>query len=114
MNQWRRVWSAAAADLGFEVCFDTAIDELVGSPTAEVHVPQFGAQRGMLIFAQSQPVNEHGNRLLELGYGYTAFDPPKEEEEYERSEFVEMLSEWGWSGSDQDRPTWLEEEEESE
>jgi len=112
MSHWKRVWTEAAEDLGLQVHFDIVVRELEGEPVATVHLAQFGAENGMLIFDHSEVVSRHGSRLIELGYGYSVMDAPRANESYERDDFVEMLADWGWTGRPQARPTWLAEDDE--
>ena len=32
---------------------------------------------------------------------------PEGDEEYDRDVYIEVLSDWGWFGSDSERPVWL-------
>ena len=70
-------------------------------------VRSFGAERGMLVFRNTDEVTRHHDALLQLGYGYSVIDSPLENEPYDRDDYVALLSDWGWSGNEMERPDWI-------
>ena len=67
----------------------------------------FGAKNGMLIISKYDQVADHLEELSEKGYGFSVLDEPTENEDYKRSEYIEMLKDWGWSGNLESTPEWL-------
>jgi hypothetical protein len=69
-------------------------------------VRNFGPPRGMLIASSYDPLKPHVQKIIEDGYGYSA-QFGNSPEEYDRATMVEILRDWGWSGAEDKRPSWL-------
>jgi len=102
------LWRKAADDLDLEI---VAPYELVLSSGRKVRaalaIMHFGAEKGMLILtnlAYSQALVEE---LMEAGFGFSVMSEPGPDVGYVRENYVEVLNDWGWSGSESDRPAWL-------
>jgi len=107
------MWGAAANDLQFCIVAPFTLTLPSGAAVeAEVLVIGFGASNGMLVFSEPAVIKEHGDEIVSSGYGYSVFDPPGAHEEYDRDDYVEMLSDWGWSGTPESKPSWLRPENE--
>jgi hypothetical protein len=76
------------------------------SVRADLLLKHFGGRLGMLVFATAGGVAPYGDDLYDLGYGISVLSEP-DEVKYDRASFIEMLSDWGWTGSDSDKPAWL-------
>lgn len=103
-------WEAARNDLGLDIVIPYQVD--FGNNfqvQAKLLVRNFGARKGTLIFTDMDLVWPHRNELSNLGYGYCVLDEPtdKTNEVYDRDLFIDMLSEWEWTGDEATRPTWL-------
>jgi hypothetical protein len=48
-------------------------------------------------------------QLETLGYGFSTLEEPMGEghKAYDRGTFIEMLSDWSWSGSQAEKPDWI-------
>jgi hypothetical protein len=49
--------------------------------------------------------------VIKLGYGFSTLTEPDRAYPFnaeEKEAFIEMLSEWGWSGDPDEEPEWLE------
>jgi hypothetical protein len=76
---------------------------------ADLLVKNFGAQNGMLIITNYSIVKPHLEQIKKFGYGFCVLDNPdgKIVDLYNRKVFIEMLSDWGWSGEKDKKPKWL-------
>jgi len=76
---------------------------------AELLLTNFGARNGTLVFTDMDAIWSHRNELSNLGYGYSVLDEPTDKANvvYDRDLFIEMLSEWEWTGDEATRPGWL-------
>jgi hypothetical protein len=69
-------------------------------------VKDFGAAQGMLIDADYGVLKPHVALLLESGYGYSS-NLGHHPSGYTRTTMIAILQDWGWSGSDNQKPDWL-------
>jgi hypothetical protein len=101
-------WEKAEKDLNLdiEVPFTVKLNNNIEFSAAFL-VRNFGAKNGMLIIRDGNQVSECGNQLHESGYGYCVMRKPKIEGEYNRIAFVDMLSDWGWTGPSNEKPSWI-------
>lgn len=74
---------------------------------AECLVVNFGDRNGMLVFTNYDVVKPHREQLQNLGYGYSVLEQPKANEDYVREDFIDLLSDWGWTGDSAVRPKWI-------
>ena len=103
-------WEAARDDLGLDIVVPYEVD--LGNNVklqAKLLVRNFGARNGILVFTDMDLVWPHRNELSNLGYGYSVLDEPtdKTNEAYDRDLFIDMLSEWEWTGGEATRPSWI-------
>jgi hypothetical protein len=101
-------WSEAERDLGLELIepFDVKIGDEI-TVHAQFLVKNFGHHQGMLVFTNFDTVEPYGEQLWALGYGLTVLEKPVKEDLYDRDVFIEVLSDWGWSGDSLHKPCWL-------
>lgn len=76
---------------------------------ADVFIPHFGSDKGMLIVSDHNVIKNIQDELVNKGYGYSVIDHPLPNEKYCREDMIEMLSDWGWTGSKSSCPSWVEE-----
>jgi hypothetical protein len=101
-------WRRAAQDLGFEVSGPVYVSLPSGvCIQAPLLVHRFGGKSGMLVLSDFSVVRDLTEELVRFGYGYSIMSEPMPEEGYSPEEFIDILADWGWSGSDQERPSWL-------
>ena len=101
-------WQKAASDLGLQITAPFSL--ILGSGNSlEVIllVHQFGAAKGMLVFTSYDAVAPYINEIVDAGYGFSVLDDPKEDEDYDKEDFIELLADWGWSGETEAQPDWL-------
>jgi hypothetical protein len=93
-------WREAAEDLGVEVVLPYRLD---GRVDFVALVRDFGGPKGMLVLAswdegKAEAATQHG-------FGYSCMDSPFYET-YNRERFVEILTDWTWTGNPTARPAW--------
>ncbi len=100
-------WNSAAKDLGLEIEKDYVL-ELAGERIkANYLVKNFGARRGMLVFHKAETVDGLEKKIIAEGFGYSVMsDAP--ENAYDRLDLIDVLRDWGWSGTSEKRPDWIE------
>lgn len=97
------VWRQAAQDLGFEFIAPFTLPD-GGQTLAYLGlVPQFGSPKGMLVIVGLH-ADRHTRIAQQHGYGYSCF--PEHSEPYDREGFIDVLNDWGWSGSPDTAPSW--------
>jgi hypothetical protein len=103
-------WEKARDDLGLEIVapFEVELSDKT-KVCANFLVKNFGAKNGMLIFTDYAIVRPYHNELSSLGYGFSVLDEPRNaaNEIYVCEDFIEMLSDWGWSGDKALKPEWI-------
>lgn len=112
MRKLLEKWMVARADLGLDIVAPfvlrlSADQEL----KADFLVTKFGGRQGMLIVTDYAQVKPYVDRLHSLGYGFCVLEEPRDSfnQTYDRETFVDLLSDWGWAGSQADKPQWLRE-----
>jgi hypothetical protein len=101
-------WRRAASDLGLDVVGPFEVILLSGTCLqAPVLIRCFGGANGMLLIFSYESVKERSSEILQAGYGFSVVSMPDLDEDYDREIFVEVLSDWGWSGAEAERPAWL-------
>jgi hypothetical protein len=108
-------WKVAAKNLGFDIVFPYRAALPSGARIdAELLVVGFGASKGMLIVRNFPDVAAFGDELDRVGYGCCVFEEPEKVREFSRKDFIDVLSDWGWSGHPDKKPGWLKDVEISE
>lgn len=100
-------WQQARDDLGLRITAPAEIDLGNGDTIrADVLLLDFGAKNGMIVITDFNLVKRHLETLQRLGYGFSVLNEPRDA--YNREGFIDMLSDWGWSGN-QPAPDWVKE-----
>lgn len=97
------VWRQAAEDLGFEFIAPFTLPDGHETLTYLGLVPQFGSPKGMLVILGLH-YDRHIRAAEQHGYGYSCFS--EHSERYDRVSFIDVLNDWGWSGSPDAAPSW--------
>lgn len=99
-------WETARDDLKIEITAPYEVDLGNGRIVkADVLVKHFGGKNGTLVFTDSDKFWTHHDQLSKLNYGTSVLDDPSEP--YNRDAMIDMLSEWGWTGDDTNKPEWV-------
>ena len=113
MSTIAKEWEAVCDDLGVEIVAPFCV-EIGNNVTihAELLVKHFGAPNGMLIVTDYDLIEPHVKQLLKAGYGFSVLEELSADESYDRETYVRMLSDWTWSGPEDQKPEWIVEIEE--
>jgi hypothetical protein len=107
MSAMARAWQTAAADLGIRFVSPFRYHDTAGREhVCTGWLPDFGAPRGALILSRHD-TDEAGEAGDTAGY-YVSGLSPDAYETYDRSLFMETLTDWGWYGPPEAAPPWLE------
>jgi hypothetical protein len=100
-------WQRVANHLGINVVTPFEVSFGDGSRLrVSALVKNFGYAKGMLVDADYKLLEPHLRKIIESGYGYSAFGSAPEN--FDRLSIIEVLKDWGWSGPPEQRPDWLE------
>ncbi|MEH6548231.1 MAG: hypothetical protein V7701_17480, partial [Sneathiella sp.] len=104
----KQFWKKAASDLNLQITSPYRFLLSSGRKLeAILLIHHFGGARGMLIFGSYDEVAPYIKEIVDAGYGFSILDEPMESEQYNKEDYVDMLVEWGWSGANKTRPSWL-------
>jgi hypothetical protein len=101
-----QAWQAAAKDLGIEIAVAYWLTLGNGEQVeADVLVKDFGP---MLVATEAAEgaFRRLDDRLAAEGYCWSVFCG--EELAYDRTRFIEILKDWGWTGAKNRRPHWYD------
>jgi hypothetical protein len=99
-----QAWQMAAQDLGIEILVPYALTLKSGEQVqADLLVKDFGATL-VATEAAAETFRRLGDQLAAEGYGWSILCG--EELTYDREHFIEILTDWGWTGAEERRPAW--------
>lgn len=108
IEQYLENWSESLSCLDLEIT-KVSSDEL-GIKSGFSFLPllkDFGGSEGMILFPEGTRVLSYHTALSNLGYGYSVIESPSQNDDWSPDKLMEMLSDWGWTGVDEERPVWL-------
>lgn len=104
-NNLIKIWEKASSDLGLSIITPFVLEvETNTFIEVDLLVKDFGADKGMLILQKFGIISMYEKKIIDMGYGYSVMSEPADNEEYIRSDFIELLNDWGWSGDPNMRP----------
>ena len=102
-------WQAAALDLGLQI---VAPYELALPSGVRIRVPllvkHFGGREGMLVVTDYSRIADWVDEIGLAGYGFSTSSEPRPDEVYDRDDCIAVLADWGWTGTDSERPRWID------
>jgi hypothetical protein len=104
-------WSIIADALDLRIVAPFSIQLPSGQRIdADVLLMDFGAPNGMLLVTDADKIRGHQNAIVSAGYGYSVLsDPgPTSPDSISLDDVVEVLRDWGWAGSRDTQPAWLD------
>jgi len=114
MSKLLEKWMTAQRDLGLDIVAPYAVrlSDTV-ELRAEFLVKNFGGPTGMLVIKNYAQVKPYLESLQSLGYGFSVLEEPKDKlnQTYDRETVIDILSDWGWTGPQADKPQWLRDPE---
>lgn len=105
MNNLIELWKIAERDLFLNVNYNSDIKLKCKTLKVDVLLNNFGSKKGMIVISDYKKIKSDINELSEMGFGYSVLSSSNVN--YDRDSFIEMLSDWGWFGSEEDRPDWV-------
>jgi len=107
-NRLIKIWQIAAKDLDLEIItpFILMLSSGVEIET-EFLLKNFGASKGIIVINEYDKISSYVDDIVNEGYGFSVLDEPFDNEQYSRDDYVEILSDWGWSGDENNKPSWL-------
>src|SRR3954462_8735080 len=104
MTAFQQRWVERATRFDLRVRIPYQIDLEGERLTVPVLLEEFGPPRGMLLVASYGEIDAFTKRVVAAGYGYSCLGEPTEED-IDESSIIDMLRDWGWSGS-REAPSW--------
>jgi hypothetical protein len=101
-------WKMVAEDLRIDIVtpFEVTLSDGKRLRVAAL-AKEFGRLRGMLIASDYDALKPYVQELIESGYGYSA-QLGNSPTGYDRATMIDILKDWGWSGAEDKRPSWLD------
>ncbi|MBU1359644.1 MAG: hypothetical protein KKC85_22015 [Gammaproteobacteria bacterium] len=109
MNRLTQSLQRACDLLGLEIEIGSEIGLASGRfvyPLARIL--RLGAPNGMLVFRRYADFAPFAEELVSKRYAYSTLDEPLDGETFDPESFVEMFQDWGWSGDEDHRPSWMQ------
>jgi len=70
-------------------------------------IRDLGDENGMLVVSTYNEVKAYLDEIARSGYGFSVLEEPSAHEIYDLDSHREMFRDWGWSGIETKRPSWL-------
>ena len=98
-----------AQELGLRLSLDYAITFADGKTISfEAYLPDLGSPSGTLVSDSSLELDAATrNELRSRGLGLSTYGEPPPSELFDIEGYIEMFSEWGWSGEIERKPSWM-------
>jgi hypothetical protein len=109
----RDAWFEAALDLRIRIQEPNPLGGVPDDPERIVYLPDFGSQRGTVIFAQdfaAAPLRHFDTASLRRAGYFCSTVSAIGQSKYHRRAFIEALLDWGYFGPEAGRPQWYAEE----
>ena len=101
-------WLVAKTDLGLRVIHPFRFKSRSGveAETVGVYLPDFGGPQGMILLCRFDEDSAYA--VLGDSEYYSSSLNPVHYEPYRRQHFIRALSDWGWYGSPEETPAWID------
>jgi len=107
-DKFIQVWQEAANDLKLEIIVNFSLNLSSGYQiNTDLLLLNFGDKQGMLIVRDYGKVKLWLDEINEQNYGFSVLSNSTKNETYIRSDFIELLKDWEWTGQDSKKPDWL-------
>ena len=98
----------ACTELGLRLALDFVASLPSGRRVlALARIAELGGTNGMLIVTRYDDVRPVLDEIDAAGFGFSVLSEPTRDEGYDLQPFIEMFSEWSWTGSEDARPSWM-------
>lgn len=103
-DNMQKAWLDAANDLGIEIGYPFILKEDDYEYSNLFLVRHFGSSKGTLILnINGKDLNQEF--LDKEGYYYSYLNPIRYRK-YNKKDFMETLTDWGWYGEENKKPSW--------
>ena len=114
MNNMQRHLFRSADELGLRIEIGFILTLSDGKTLiSEALFPDLSNPRGIMVFS-SNDENGHYDlawasrkEIQNLGYGFSSFHSPSDNDVIDIKSYSEMFDEWGWTGELQIKPHWM-------
>jgi hypothetical protein len=108
VSQVQDAWRVAAKELGFEFEAPFELHGQKGHASFHGFVRHVGGPKGAVFFACETFKEDHreARRLAEAEGVFCSLISARVYQAYDREVFLEVLQDWGWFGSESERPSW--------
>lgn len=107
MNKTQEHLKMAAEQLGLKIDVPYTVIVSIGNEiNCQARLPELGHLLGTLIFDWNDEVVDR-SALLKQGYSISTFSVPSSGEIFKIEDYIEMSSDWGWNGLEEDKPLWM-------
>jgi hypothetical protein len=100
-----KAWQMASKDLGIQIETPFLINSDTGEIKYDLLIRNFGSELGTLIITTERML---GFEIAEKFGFYCSALNPFHYEHYERENFIETLTDWGYYGQKENKPEWYE------
>lgn len=107
IESFQKEWKELAKILDLHIELNFPIQTAHSHFIAPVLLRNFGAKFGMILVTDFQSIKSIADELYERGYGFSTLSEPSENEKTDKESTMEMLYDWGWSGSGEP-PSWYD------
>lgn len=75
----------------------------------DFYLPDFGSKKGILVHANTSEFHQFSDEIVSEGYAGSSFDDEDSPEllDSDIESIKEVLNDWGWYGSEIDKPEWI-------
>lgn len=111
---WKHVdaFRDAAEQLNVSLVGPLEVELASSRVVADMLFPSFGAPKGTLVFPLTDVVPPQAGELSDMGYAVSLLAILGEKHNYSVEQLIEMLSDWGWCGAEDEAPAWIRERDE--
>ncbi len=100
-------WTAVSIELNIKVDFNVTFELDSEKFDVPVLIKNFGAESGMVLHFPNSLSAEQLDKLFEHQFGSCQLSK-NEQSSYDLDDVKEMLKDWGWFGTSELKPQWIE------
>ena len=108
-NPLQQELDRAAKELGLRVVIGYAAHLSNGAAIqSQAQFPDLGGASGTIVFDSQDTCDAETRReLAALGFSLSTFYQPSSDEDFDLGSYAEMFKEWGWTGDEHRKPSWI-------
>ena len=107
MNRLQEHLVEAGSQLGIKVVAPHEIEVDSGRRVmVDAWLPELGDRSGMIVVRNFSTIGPFVKNLDDMGYGFSSFNEPSPDEDFDLEGYVELFNDWGWSATTPP-PEWM-------